>query len=206
MCPTLLQTVLLSVSQLIKKGNKVSFNNKRCMINNQRNELIASADCMDGVYKLNVKQLDCLFTPVSGRVWHRRFAHLNSTDLDKMRDGAVTGMSYTDKSRVNQTNCVVCCEGKQSRLPFSHIGNRSEELLQTMHADICGPMETNSIGGSRYFLLFVDDKSRMVFVYFLKTKDQALDKFMAFKNMSEKQTGKQIKILRTDNWSSAIRS
>lgn len=194
-----LATNLLSVSQLIKKGNKVSFNNNRCMINNQRNELIATADCVDGVYKLNVKQLDCLFTPVSGRVWHRRFAHLNSTDLDKMRDGAVTGMSYTDKSQVNQTNCVVCCEGKQSRLPFSHIGNRSEELLQTVHADICGPMETNSIGGSRYFLLFVDDKSRMVFVYFLKTKDQALDKFMAFKNMSEKQTGKQIKILRTDN-------
>ncbi|CAD7080032.1 unnamed protein product [Hermetia illucens] len=82
-------TNLLSVSQLVKKGNKVIFNDSCCKIYNQKNELVATADFVEGVYKLNIKQVECLFTPVSERIWHRRFAHLNSTDLEKMEEGAV---------------------------------------------------------------------------------------------------------------------
>lgn len=41
------------------------------------------SDLVDGVYKLNLKQIDCLFTPVSGHVWHRSFVHQNSADLNK---------------------------------------------------------------------------------------------------------------------------
>ncbi|CAF4953462.1 unnamed protein product [Pieris macdunnoughi] len=61
---------------------------------------------------------------VSGNVWHRRFCHLNSKDLNVMRDGAVKGMSYSDKAQVSKTSCIVCCEGKQSRLPMLATGHR----------------------------------------------------------------------------------
>lgn len=60
-------------------------------------------------------------------------------------------------------------------------------------------METTSIGGSRYFLIFVDDFSKKVFVYFLKEKGQVTEIFLEFKALVEKQTGKRIKILRSDN-------
>lgn len=94
---------------------------------------------------------------------------------------------------------TVCCEGKQSRLPFSHIGKRSTDLLEIVHADVCGPMEVKSINGSRYFLLLVDDFSRMSFAYFLKSKCDVFSCFKQFMSMVENQKGKQIKCLRTDN-------
>lgn len=76
---------------------------------------------------------------------------------------------------------------------------RSTELLEIIHADICGPMEVPSIGKSRYFLTFVDDCSRMVHIYFLKSKDETLGYFKEFKNLVENQKNRKIKVLRTDN-------
>lgn len=194
-----LATNLLSVSQLLTKGNKVIFDDKHCSIYNQKSELVATADLIGGVYKLRIKQVDCLLTSVSGSVWHRRFGHINSKDLNVMRDGAVQGISYTDKAQFSKSNCVVCCEGKQARLPFTNTGNRGRDLLDIVHGDICGPMEEKSIGGMKYFLLLVDDYSRMAFVYFIKTKDEVFSHFKAFKTLAETQTGRMLKVFRTDN-------
>lgn len=57
----------------------------------------------------------------------------------------------------------------------------------------------NSLGGSRYFVTFIDDKSRRIFIYFMKTKSEVFGKFKIFKQEVERQTGKKIKILRSDN-------
>src|SRR4051812_25056485 len=60
-------------------------------------------------------------------------------------------------------------------------------------------MSVPSIGGSWYFITFINDKSRMTFVYFLKQKDEVFEKFRNFKILVENQTDKQVKILRSDN-------
>ena len=59
-------------------------------------------------------------------------------------------------------------------------------------------MQTPSIGGSFYFLTFIDDYSRKTWVYFLKQKNEVFDLFRQFKNLVEKQSGYYIKVLRTD--------
>ena len=64
---------------------------------------------------------------------------------------------------------------------------------------MCGPMSTLSLNGSRYFLLFIDDYSRMCWVYFMKEKSEVFCIFKRFKQLVEKQVDKQIKILRTNN-------
>jgi transposase InsO family protein len=46
---------------------------------------------------------------------------------------------------------------------------------------------------------FIDDKSRYTAVYFMKTKDEVLDKFKEYEAMVTNITGKKIKILRSDN-------
>lgn len=68
-----------------------------------------------------------------------------------------------------------------------------------VHADLCGPMEQTSIGGSRYFLISQNDLSRMTFVYFLKSTDEVCQKFREFKAFVENQQNTKIKVLRTDN-------
>lgn len=76
---------------------------------------------------------------------------------------------------------------------------RASRPLELIHSDVCGPMEETSIGGSRYFILFIDDYSRRLSIYFLKNKSEALDAFETYKSYVEKHTGYQILALRFDN-------
>lgn len=68
-----------------------------------------------------------------------------------------------------------------------------------MHSDVCGPMPKDSWGGARYFITFIDDFSRKIFIYFMKRKSEAFDMFKTFKSLVENQTDRKIKKLRTDN-------
>ncbi|GBP45102.1 Retrovirus-related Pol polyprotein from transposon TNT 1-94 [Eumeta japonica] len=199
LCVPKLTTNLLSVSQLISRGNKVLFNNNGCQIFNKAGILVATACLLNGVYKLNMSE-HCLTAAmtVSSEVWHRRLGHVNSQYLNKMQD-AVEGLTIDSKIDISKSSCVACCEGKQSRLPFPKEGSRSTELLHIVHTDLCGPMENRSIGGSRYFMLFIDDFSRMTYIYFLKSKDEALKCFQQYKAEVENQLNCKIKILRSDN-------
>ena len=75
---------------------------------------------------------------------------------------------------------------------------REKTPLHLIHSDIMGPFKTPSIGGPRYALTFIDDYSRRIWVYFLQKKDEVFQKFKEFKALTEKQSGKCLKIIRTD--------
>ena len=64
---------------------------------------------------------------------------------------------------------------------------------------MCGKISEKSVSGAEYFLSFIDDKTRYVWVYFIHTKDQVFQKFREWKAMVEKSTGKALKAIRTDN-------
>ena len=59
-------------------------------------------------------------------------------------------------------------------------------------------MRTPSHENNRYFILFIDDFSRMTWVYFLKEKSEVFGVFKKFKALAENQSGKRIKVLRSD--------
>lgn len=67
--------------------------------------------------------------------------------------------------------------------------------LQLIHTDLCGPMESSSLGGAKYYVTFIDDYSRKVYVYFMKNKSDTLEKFEEFKNLVENETEKIIYVL-----------
>jgi len=60
-------------------------------------------------------------------------------------------------------------------------------------------LPVTSLGGYLYYAIFVDDFSCKTWIYFLKKKDEVFKWFRSFKALVENQTGKKIKILRTDN-------
>lgn len=60
-------------------------------------------------------------------------------------------------------------------------------------------MPVKLLGGSLYYVTFIDDFSRKTWIYLLKTKDEVFDKFQEFKAEVENLTGKKVKILRSDN-------
>jgi len=54
------------------------------------------------------------------------------------------------------------------------------------------------IRGNKYFTSFVDEFSIKLWLYLIKAKSEAFDVFQKFKILVEKQSGKSIKVLRTD--------
>ena len=60
-------------------------------------------------------------------------------------------------------------------------------------------MSVSFLGGSRYYVTFIDDYTRNISVYFMKTKDGALEKFKEFHSFAVNFTGEQVKVLPTDN-------
>ena len=95
--------------------------------------------------------------------------------------------------------CAGCCYGKQKRFPFKSSSSYSSNIGELVHSDVCGPMEIESCGGSRYFVLFKDDYSNFRTVYMIKTKDEVKVKFVEFMKKLNNETGQKIKIFRTDN-------
>ena len=70
--------------------------------------------------------------------------------------------------------------------------------MELIYTDVYGPMRTPSHENNRYFILFIDDFSRMTWVYFLKEKSEVFGVFKKFKALAENQSGKRIKVLRSD--------
>lgn len=98
-----------------------------------------------------------------------------------------------------KSQCLSCLKSKIHTQPFPVSQNRAQHQLELIHTDVCGPMEKKSIGGASYFVTFIDDMTRRVFVYFIKSKDEVYEKFVVFKNMAESQLGRKIKAIRSDN-------
>ena len=84
------------------------------------------------------------------------------------------------------------------RLPFPKNSWRAKAPLELVHADICGPTRTLSLNNRRYFILFVDDYTRMMWIYFLNEKSEAFSTFLQFKALIERQSRCKMETLRTD--------
>ena len=106
-------------------------------------------------------------------IWHKRLGHLNYKDLKKF----LTELKISfNKSKVICV-CETCIEGKFTQIPFPKCSSRKTDILEIVHSDLFGPTRTESIGGARYVMTFVDDASRWSTVKFLKSKSEALTAF-----------------------------
>lgn len=72
------------------------------------------------------------------------------------------------------------------------------EKLEIVHTDLSGPARTRGFYGERYFMIFVDDFTRMMWIEFLNEKSKAFKKINIFKNRVENESGVKIKCLRLD--------
>jgi hypothetical protein len=129
-------------------------------------------------------------------LWHRRMAHLHHGDFNVLKE-IVTGLP--EFSVEHQGVCKGCALGKYSKTAFPGSDNRSKGILDLIHSDVCGSMSVVSLSGYHYYVTFIDDFSRKTWIYFMKTKDEVFSRFQEFKALVENQTGRKIKVLRSDN-------
>lgn len=130
--------------------------------------------------------------------WHRMFGHRDPVAIRKMcSSNLVDGMKIVECGM--QTQCETCLEAKSTRLPFpKHSLSTSDKVLDLIHSDVCGPMQTESIGKKRYFLSLIDDYSKYTVIYFLRNKSEVEVKIKEYIAMVENEFGKKPKVIRSD--------
>ena len=167
---------LFSVRAAASKDNTVRFKQSKCWIRHKTGRLEGMGSLVGKLY-----QLDC--EPVTEEqassaceqksdinLWHQGLGHPSEQRLsDIVHKELVTGIKLPNVSKISF--CQSCVEGKMSRKPFKSAGTiRSTGRLKLVHSDVCGPMQTESLGGHKYFVTFIDDYSRCCAVYFIKQK------------------------------------
>ena len=194
---------LLSVSCITESGGEVRFKGKECtLIMNDRTYSFGHK--FGKLWRLN-NTASCFFGCANSdnvnslASWHVRFGHLNTNDIKKLHDeNLVDGMTLSTKDVTNL--CEGCALGKHSRDPFPKKSkSKSTELLELIHTDVCGPLNVASLGGSIYYVTFIDDFSSYVTIYMMKQKSEVFEKWVEFVAMAENHCGKRVKNVRADN-------
>jgi hypothetical protein len=194
---------LISVSTIQDRGFEVSFRGDEVLIYPKGSNITSTRviGTRDGkLYRLSFQPLHALASSNNNsqlcELWHRRMAHLHHGALRVLRE-IVTGLPQFDTE--HQEVCRGCALGKYTKTVFPSSDSRSTGILDLVHSDVCGPMSSVSLGGCEYYVTFIDDHSRRTWIYFLKTKSEVFKRFQEFKALVENQTGRKIKVLRSDN-------
>ncbi|GJY70425.1 retrovirus-related pol polyprotein from transposon TNT 1-94 [Tanacetum coccineum] len=129
----------------------------------------------------------------SSNVWHARLGHVNFNSMRRLiKFNSIPNCHIDSKYK-----CETCVEAKLTRTSFKSV-KRTTEPLDMIHTDICDLKSLPTKGGNKYFITFIDDCTKYCYVYLLKSKDEAIDKFVLYKTEVENQLGKKIKVVRSD--------
>ncbi|CAA7028144.1 unnamed protein product [Microthlaspi erraticum] len=126
----------------------------------------------------------------------RRLGHMSSKNME-----VLSKEGYIPRMEIGELGfCESCVLGKSHKQSFPKAKHTTKGILEYVHSDLWGsPSTPESLGGAKYFISFIDDYSKKLWVYFLRTKDEAFSKFKEWKEAVESHTEKKIKCLRTDN-------
>jgi len=135
----------------------------------------------------------------TSNLWHRRFGHLHYADLRKLSSGLVKGIPPIE-ARACPRDCRICIQAKGSRPPFRASITQTTQPLALLHIDLCGPMQTPTLGGGRYFMGTTDDYTGFAIVSILagKSGPEIYAHLTTIISKLENLTGFKVQILRTD--------
>ena len=183
---------LASVSAMAGKGAEVLFENDKCYVTKNDKTMNIGHLTNSNLYVISPEPdfANVASRKASLEVWHCRFGHnykyVNELSQKKM----VVGMNCS--KNVGNQQYEACAKAKMHWVPVPKASrNKSTRPLQLVHSDVCGPMNVDSIGSSKYVLYFTDDFT----VYFLKNKSEVLSRFQEYESMVTNATGLKIHTL-----------
>ena len=107
----------------------------------------------------------------------------------------VNGLQVIHEKSISCEDCII---GKHKRDNFPCSTYRSKKHLEIVHTDLCGSIQSQSIGGIFYFLTFIYDFSKKIWIYFIKKKSEMFSRFKDFKALTQRNSGKFMKVLRSN--------
>ena len=127
-------------------------------------------------------------------LWHACLGHPSLSCLQLL---AFQG--HLGSVQFQKFNCTSCHFGKQTKLPFNNSESFSYAPFDLIHSDIWGPVPVSTEGGSRYFVIFVDDLSRYTWIYLLHHRSELMSIYQIFHKMIKTQFNCTVKVFRLDN-------
>ncbi|GJS12355.1 putative RNA-directed DNA polymerase [Tanacetum coccineum] len=189
---------LISVGQLDEEGYHVGFGDQQWKVT-KGSLVVARGNKRGSLYLVEVPS-DGINAAIDGRgnatLWHQRLGHMSEKGMKILASKG----RIPDLQKAVVGFCEPCVLGKQKKVSFVKSGNtRKLQRLELVHTDVYGPTSVASIGGSRYYVTFIDDSSRKVWVYFLKNKSEVFNTFKKWKAAVENETNLRVKCLKSDN-------
>ena len=100
-------------------------------------------------------------------LWHSLLGHASSSRVQQLASKGLLGSVSKDNF-----DCTSCKLGKQPALSFNNSESISNSIFELIHSDVCGPSSVASIGGSRYFVVFIDDYSRYSWIFPMQSRSE----------------------------------
>lgn len=196
---------LVSVSQLTKSLNCCAlFFPTHCVFQDlSSGTMIGSGKERRGRYYLDTGPTQILHHAAGAKeksdpswsLWHKRFGHVNYQRIQSMAASGLiplSSMSVTQESH----GCVTFQLSKNVKLPFSNSQTRCTAPLNMIHTYVWGPAPVASSSGSFDFVTFIEDYSRVTWVFIFKRKSDVFER-NSFINRT--QFERLIRIIRSDN-------
>jgi hypothetical protein len=190
---------LVCVSILSKAGIKTIFDSDKVLLS-KCGGFVGKGFYSNGLFILDVSKVMNESVPSSAYLvdsvdlWHGRLGHVNFSYIKKMQElGILHNLSIGDNDK-----CPICVEAKSTKKSCKPIEFRETKLLGLIHSDLGDLKSTMTRGGKKFYITFIDDLSRYSYVYLLRSKDEAEEKFKIYKAEVENKLNVKIKRLRTD--------
>ncbi|CAH9079423.1 unnamed protein product [Cuscuta epithymum] len=154
-----LKKMLISVGQLDEEGHNVSFGNKQWKV--KKGKLVIARGQKHGTLYMVEVSTDGANAAVEdtgvSTLWHQRLGHISENGMKMLSSKG----KIPDLKNSKLSFCGPCVLGKQKRVTFVKTRQQPKtERLELIHSDVYGPTKVSSIGGSRYYVTFIDDSTR----------------------------------------------
>jgi hypothetical protein len=126
-------------------------------------------------------------------LWHRRLGHPSFGYMKYLFSALFSNISPCN------LKCETCILAKSHRANYPLSLNKSTVPFALIHSDVWGPSPVTTISGFCWFVIYIDDCTRMMWLYLLKHKNEVLTTFQSFHTMVQTQFSARIQVLRSDN-------
>ena len=111
----------------------------------------------------------------------------------------ITGV-WLEYSPMKNFFCASCVYAKATLKPAPTVRerDRAEVFGGEVHSDLWGKAPVESKGGKKYYITFINDKTRLMHLYLLMMKDETEKVYKQYKAWVEMQMGVKIKVLHSD--------
>ncbi|BBH03624.1 hypothetical protein Prudu_014548 [Prunus dulcis] len=133
-------------------------------------------------------------------LWHKRLGHPSFIYLQKLFPSLLSSVD------LSQFKCEICELAKHHRVSYPLSINKSSAPFALVHSDVWGPSRVSNLSNSKWFVTFIDDYSRLTWVYLMTDKSEVFSIFQSFHQMIHTQYNSKIKVFRSDNGGEYINS